>query len=60
LLYNQGLGANISVLLNNDEARIEAEKEKVLKKMSNAMVNLGKGTRKEMKKIRIRDEIVLA
>ncbi len=60
MLYNQGLGANISVLLNNDEARIEAEKEKVLKKMSNAMVNLGKGTRKEMKKIRIRDEIVLA
>ena len=48
------------MLLNNDEARIEAEKEKVLKKMSNAMVNLGKGTRKEMKKIRIRDEIVLA
>lgn len=32
----------------------------MLKKMSNAIVNVGKGTRKEMKKIRVRDEITLA
>jgi hypothetical protein len=28
--------------------------------MSNAIVNLGKGAKKEKKKIRIRDEVVLA
>lgn len=50
----------MSVILSNEEARIEAEKEKVLKKMSNAIVNVGKGTRKDMKKIRVRDEITLA